>query len=56
MEPWRDWPEAQKLQVNLRLLMARPNGRKVCNYLLGISRALLDYKSHRGGSWKHKGL
>ena len=50
-EAWRDWPEAQKLQVNLRLLMARPNGRKIANHLLRETTELLKYKANRQGRW-----
>ena len=50
-ESWRDWPETQKLQVNLRLLLARPNGRKIANHLLEETSALLTYKSNRKGTW-----
>ena len=52
-EGWRDWEETKKLQLNLRLLLARPNGRKIAAHLLQETTELLRYKANRKGSWSH---
>ena len=52
-ESWRDWEETKRLQLNMRLLLSRPNGRKIANHLLEHTKALLDYKANRKGVWSH---
>jgi hypothetical protein len=52
-EIWRSWDEFKQLTINLRLLLDRPNGRRIAAHLVDITGALLEYKANREGTWSY---